>query len=117
LAHEDNYERYLKAAREFDRFLEELWALAQSLPEYRGSTTFFITVDHGRGSAPVVWKNHGKEIPQSAYTWFAVIGPDTTPLGERSDTCSRHPSRKSPPLLPSLWTKIFPAAILKVAPP
>jgi phosphopentomutase len=85
-AHEGNYERYLKAAREFDRFIGELWALTQSLPEYRGSTTFLITVDHGRGPAPIAWKNHGKEIVDSAYMWFAVIGPDTAPLGERSGT-------------------------------
>jgi len=85
-AHEGNYERYLKAAHEFDRFIGELWGLAQSLPEYRGTTTFFVTVDHGRGPAPVAWKNHGKEIVDSAYMWFAVIGPDTAPLGERSDT-------------------------------
>lgn len=85
-AHEGNYERYLKAAREFDRFIGELWALTQSMPEYRGTTTFFVTVDHGRGPAPVAWKNHGKEVAESAYIWFAVIGPDTAPLGERSNT-------------------------------
>jgi hypothetical protein len=85
-AHEGNYERYLKAAREFDRFVGELWALTQSLPEYRGTTTFFITVDHGRGPAPAAWKNHGKEIAESAYVWFGVIGPDTASLGERSNT-------------------------------
>jgi hypothetical protein len=85
-AHEGNYERYLKAAREFDRFIGELWTMTQSMPEYRGTTTFLITVDHGRGPAPVAWKNHGKEILESAYMWFAVIGPDTPPLGERSGT-------------------------------
>jgi hypothetical protein len=85
-AHEGNYERYLRAAREFDRFIGELWALAQSLPEYRGKTTFLITVDHGRGPAPVAWKNHGKEIVESAYMWFGVIGPDIAPLGERNHT-------------------------------
>ena len=85
-AHEGNYERYLRSAREFDRFIGELWALAQSLPEYRGTTTFVISVDHGRGPAPVAWKNHGKEIVDSAYMWFAVLGPDTTALGERSNT-------------------------------
>jgi len=85
-AHEGNYERYLKAAHEFDRFLAGLWTLTQSLPEYRGSTTFVITVDHGRGSAPVAWRSHGKEIPESAYIWVAVLGPDTPALGERSKT-------------------------------
>jgi hypothetical protein len=85
-AHEGNYERYLRAAREFDRFIGELWALTQSLPEYRGTTTFLVTVDHGRGPTPVAWKSHGKEIAGSAYMWFAVMGPDVAPLGERSQT-------------------------------
>lgn len=85
-AHEGHYERYLRAAHGFDRFIGELWALAQSLPEYRGTTTFVITVDHGRGPAPVAWRNHGREIVDSAYLWFAVIGPDTPPLGERHQT-------------------------------
>lgn len=87
-AHEGQYERYLKAAHEFDRFIGELWALAQSLPEYRGTTTFFVTTDHGRGPAPVAWQKHGREIPDSAYIWFAVIGPDIAPLGERRRTPS-----------------------------
>ena len=85
-AHEGNYERYLKGAREFDRFIGELWTLTQSMHEYRGTTTFLISVDHGRGPAPVAWQKHGKEIPDSAYIWFAVIGPDIAALGERSNT-------------------------------
>lgn len=82
-AHEGNYERYLKAAREFDRFIGELWAMVQGMPEYRGTTTFVVSVDHGRGPAPTRWRDHGKEIAESAFTWLAVIGPDTAALGER----------------------------------
>jgi hypothetical protein len=85
-AHEGNYERYLKAAHEFDRFIGELWSLTQSLPEYRGTTTFLISVDHGRGPAPVAWKNHGREIPDSAFMWLAALGPDIAARGERSQT-------------------------------
>ena len=85
-AHEGAYERYLKGAQQFDRFIAELWALVQSMPEYRDSTSFVITTDHGRGPAPVAWKNHGGNIADSAYMWCAIIGPDTKPLGERSDT-------------------------------
>lgn len=85
-AHEGSYERYLRAAHEFDRFLADLWSLTQSLNEYRGRTTFLITVDHGRGPAPVAWKNHGSALAESAYIWFAAIGPDIQPLGERRDT-------------------------------
>ncbi len=84
-AHEGSYERYLRAAQGFDRFLSDLWTLVQSMPEYRDQTTFVITVDHGRGPAPVAWKNHGREIVDSAYMWLAVIGPDTPALGERSN--------------------------------
>lgn len=85
-AHEGAYERYLRAAHNFDRFIAGLWELCQSLPEYRGTTSFVITVDHGRGPAPVAWKNHGREIADSSYMWLAVLGPDTPPLGERSNT-------------------------------
>jgi len=85
-AHEGAYDRYLRAAHEFDRFAGELWALAQAQPEYRDSTTLILAVDHGRGPAPIAWKGHGKEISDSAYMWFAVLGPDTPPLGERTQT-------------------------------
>jgi hypothetical protein len=44
-----------------------------------------ITTDHGRGPAPIAWKNHGREIVDSSYLWMAVIGPDTPALGERTD--------------------------------
>ena len=85
-AHEGGYERYLRSAHNFDRFLGELWNLCQSMPEYRDRTSFVISADHGRGPAPVAWKNHGAEIPDSAYMWLAVLGPDTAPLGERQKT-------------------------------
>ncbi len=85
-AHESRYERYLKAAHEFDRFLAGLWDMVQAMPEYRDQTTLVITTDHGRGPAPVAWKDHGKQMVASAYMWVAVIGPDTAPLGERENT-------------------------------
>jgi len=104
-AHEGNYERYLKAAHEFDRFIGELWALTQATPEHRGSTTFLITVDHGRGPGPVAWKNHGKEIADSAYVWFAVIGPDTAALASGAIRPWPHTPR-SPRLSPRSSEKI-----------
>ena len=85
-AHEGAYERYLRAAVEFDRSVAGLWDLCQSIPQYRNKTTFVITVDHGRGPAPIAWKSHGREIADSAYMWFAVMGPDTPALGERTNT-------------------------------
>lgn len=112
-AHEGQYERYLRAAHEFDRFLGDLWKRVQSMPHYRDKTTFVITVDHGRGPAPIAWKNHGREIPDSAYMWMAVIGPDTAPLGERSSIALVRQSQVAATvaaLLGENYTHAFPQA-------
>lgn len=85
-AHEGRYERVIRAAHEYDRFVAKLWQAVQSTEGYRDQTVFVLTVDHGRGPAPVAWKDHGRQIPGAASIWFAVIGPDTRPLGERKGT-------------------------------
>lgn len=85
-AHSGRYDNVLESARTFDRFVAELWNTMQSLPEYRDTTTFIITTDHGRGSGPADWKEHGVDEKGSENIWIAVIGPDTPPLGERTNT-------------------------------
>ncbi|MBL9129201.1 MAG: alkaline phosphatase family protein [Verrucomicrobiales bacterium] len=85
-AHEARYERYLRAAHEFDRFLAGLWDLLQSMPEYRDNTSLVVTTDHGRGPAPLAWKDHGQQIQASAYIWIAALGPGVQPAGEREGT-------------------------------
>jgi hypothetical protein len=82
-SHSGRYDLVLTAAQQADRFIEQLWNTMQSMPQYRGKTTFIITTDHGRGSGPVDWKEHGTEWPGSEDIWIAVIGPDTPALGER----------------------------------
>jgi hypothetical protein len=54
------------------------------MPAYKDSTTFIITTDHGRGSGPEEWKEHGSDQKGSENIWIGVIGPDTPSLGERS---------------------------------
>src|SRR5207244_2367625 len=85
-AHAGRYDLYLTAAHHVDDFIRRLWELTQSLPQYRDKTTFFVTADHGRGSGPTDWKNHGEKTVGSEGDWIAVIGPDTPPLGERTQT-------------------------------
>jgi len=87
-AHAGRYDLVLHSAHEFDRKVEELWNDLQARPAYRDKTTFIITTDHGRGSGPVDWKEHGVEQPGSENIWIAVLGPDTAPLGERADIAS-----------------------------
>lgn len=89
-AHQGRYDLVLHSAHDFDRFVEELWKTLQSLPQYQDRTTFIITTDHGRGSGPTEWKEHGVAQKGSDDIWIAVMGPDTPALGERSQTAEVH---------------------------
>ena len=82
-AHSGRYDLVLETAHSFDSFIANLWRQMQSIPEYHDQTTFIVTTDHGRGSGPEQWKDHGAEQPGSGNIWMAVMGPDTPPLGER----------------------------------
>jgi hypothetical protein len=84
-AHSGRYDLVLHSAHEIDHFVEQLWDTMQSIPSYRGQTTFIITADHGRGGGLVEWKDHGADQKGSENIWIAVIGPDTPPLGERTN--------------------------------
>ncbi|HRE80778.1 MAG TPA: alkaline phosphatase family protein [Opitutaceae bacterium] len=84
-AHGRRYDRYLYSIQRCDRFIRELWEKLQALDQYRGSTTFLITTDHGRGVTPDDWAHHGQKIPFSQETWLAALGPDTPALGERGN--------------------------------
>ena len=88
--HAGRYDLVLHSAHVFDHFVEQLWDTLQRLPAYRDQTTFIITTDHGRGSGPVEWKEHGVEEKGSENIWIAVMGPDTAALGERTHTTEVH---------------------------
>ena len=85
-AHAGNYKLYLDAAHRVDVYLQILWDTAQSMPEYRDTTTLVVSTDHGRGKSSKNWKNHGRKVPDSKDIWIAFLGPDTKPLGERAHT-------------------------------
>ena len=81
-AHMGAYPEYLNAAHRDDEYLRELWALVQSMPDYRDQTTLIVLSDHGRGTGPL-WVIHAWPVPGSGQTWMAFLGPDTPALGER----------------------------------
>lgn len=83
-AHRGDYSQYLHAAHQVDAYLQLLWATLQTMPEYRRTTTLVVAPDHGRGDGQDGWKAHGARLPDSRYNWMAFWGPDTKPLGERS---------------------------------
>jgi hypothetical protein len=83
--HGRRYDLYLGAAHKSDQFLAELWTALQKRPQYKDKTTLLITTDHGRGPTRTNWTDHGKSVPGAEFIWFAALGPDTLPLGEREN--------------------------------
>lgn len=82
-AHGGRYDQYLFSARQTDAYIAEVWNYLQSDPQYKDKTTLIITTDHGRGTNPKsTWKGHGSNIPDAGEIWIAVIGPDSSALGE-----------------------------------
>jgi hypothetical protein len=84
-AHEGRYDNYLTAAHNVDQYVRTLWNTLQSMPQYRGKTSILLTCDHGRGTGPQEWRNHGADIEGAEGIWLAVLGPDTPPLSERTN--------------------------------
>jgi len=84
--HMGRYDAFLETAHSFDAYLADLWRQVQSTEGYKDKTTLIVSTDHGRGSGPVQWHDHGVDQKGSDGIWIAVIGPDTPPLGERHDS-------------------------------
>ena len=115
-AHQGRYDLVLDSAHRVDGFVKELWDTMQAMPEYRGTTTFIITCDHGRGSGLSEWKEHGVEEKGSENVWIAVMGPDTSPLGERTHIASVTQSQIAATVA-ALLGKDYHAAVPKAAAP
>jgi len=115
-AHQGRYDLVLDSAHRFDHFVGQLWNTMQSMPRYRGSTTFIITTDHGRGSGPTEWKEHGIEQKGSENIWIGVIGPDTPPLGERAHTVPVAQAQIAATVA-AFVGRDYPAAVPQAAPP
>lgn len=114
--HMGRYDLLLHAAHSFDHYVEQLWNTLQSLPAYRDRTTFILTADHGRGSGPVEWKDHGVKEKGSDDIWMAVLGPDTAPLGERTQTREIHQAQIAATVA-ALLGKDYRTAVPAAAPP
>ena len=115
-AHLGRYDNYLRSAHRFDDYLHRLFDAMQAMDEYRDQTTFVITTDHGRGSAPVEWKSHGEKIPASRNIWIAVMGPDTPPLAGDGPSPALTQSQVAPTVA-ALLGEDFAGAIAGVARP
>lgn len=85
-AHHKRYDRYLEMAHYIDKCLGRFWTMAQSMPEYRGSTALVVTADHGRGATLDDWTSHGARVAGAERIWLAAAGagrPDAAGLATR----------------------------------
>jgi hypothetical protein len=84
-AHLRRYDRYLEAAQKNDELIKRIWEMMQAMPQYAGKTSLILLCDHGRGATVLDWVDHNKKIVGAERIWMAVLGPDTPPVGARSD--------------------------------
>ena len=68
-AHMGAYPEYLNAIHRDDAYLEELWALVQSMPEYRDKTTLMVMPDHGRGRGMFGDCMRGRCLARGRHGW------------------------------------------------
>ncbi|MBI2796715.1 MAG: alkaline phosphatase family protein [Gemmatimonadetes bacterium] len=80
-AHEKRYDLVMRSLHDVDGYVAELWRLMQSMPEYRGNTTFIVTTDHGRGDG-AKWTDHGRDVDNAEHIWMAMFGAGAPKLGE-----------------------------------
>ena len=115
-AHLKRYDLVLDTLHRTDRQLEQLWAWLQSDPEYRGTTTLILTVDHGRGRTPADWTDHGAKVEGAEETWIGCFGPAVTARGESRDAGTLY-SRQVAGTVAALLGRNFQSAVPGAAAP
>jgi hypothetical protein len=113
--HARRYDLYLGAAHQGDRYLAELWADLQKMPEYAGKTALVLTTDHGRGASRIDWTDHGQKVLTAEYIWIGVLGPDTPALGLRQKVATTQSQVAA--TIAELLGEDFRTASPKAAPP
>ena len=79
--HDGKYDEYLRSTHGTDAFIRRIVGTCENDPFYRGRTTYFVTVDHGRG-VRVGFTNHSAGTKGSEQTWFMAFGKGVEALGE-----------------------------------
>ena len=76
-AHQHDYQGYVNALRQYDRWLNELVDKLNTMGDYGRKTAVIVTTDHGRGSGANSWSEHGVGVPESGRIWTYVRLPQT----------------------------------------
>lgn len=76
--HKNDRKNYIKAIKESDYFVDEIWAFIQQNEYYANKTTLLVTNDHGRHSDGVNtgFKDHGDNCEGCKHISLLALGPD-----------------------------------------
>lgn len=78
LGHANDWPGYLASITRCDSLIWQLWLAVEADPVLAGTTTLFVTNDHGRHDAlHGGFQNHGDACPGCRRIELLVIGPDT----------------------------------------
>jgi hypothetical protein len=84
-AHDGRYDMVLDSLSRTDAYLKSMWTWLQDQPQYRGTTSLLVTIDHGRGASAQDWKSHGAKHANAEFTWMAFASPHMARRGEWRD--------------------------------
>ncbi len=99
-AHDGEYDAYLKAAKNTDSLIKELWSFTQNDAFYKDNTLFVITTDHGRGTDPLsTWKDHGSKVKNADGTWLVLFGKGVRATGEVTSKEQLYTNQIAPTIL------------------
>jgi predicted AlkP superfamily pyrophosphatase or phosphodiesterase len=85
-AHANDMRGYIKALKQSDSYVDDLFQTLKTMTHYTQNTTIIITTDHGRGDGKN-WTNHGPKFIESKNSFLFVIN------GRSLLNNSRHPVR------------------------
>ena len=77
-AHRYSWEDYLQEIKNTDEYIYKIWNYIQNDPYYAGTTTLFITNDHGRHLDNIGngFQSHGDDCEGCRHINFFAYGPD-----------------------------------------
>lgn len=87
-AHRGEWRKYENSLRQYDVWLEELQQFLDNSEQYRDSTLFIVTTDHGRGQGEA-WRHHGVLFPRSKWIWMYMNWPAAQMEGLGAQNSSR----------------------------
>lgn len=76
--HQNNWTNYTQGIKDVDEYIYQVWNYIETDPIYKGTTTLFVTNDHGRhlDTVSTGFSGHGDSCDGCRHINFFACGPD-----------------------------------------